>query len=140
MIKLDESNKFQLFLVSVATIIIIFAVVISFTVIDSSKEEKQFAKIVTVGPLWTTDSWSCTSDSDFMLFGTLRSVDESFLSISIPDLGTQSLYSLDPGKLETFSIGANSGNEIIITRTGIVTGFITIETDSGAEASCEQIP
>jgi len=101
-----------------------------------SEEEKSFSQILSVGPVWTTDSWLCTSDADFMVYGTMRGLAGSLLEISIPKIGTQSLYALDEGQLESFSVGASGGQQIIITKSGTITGFITIQTMSGAEANC----
>ncbi len=97
-----------------------------------------FSQIITVGPLWESNSWTCVSDSDFMVYGTLRGLEDSQLEIFIENVGTQSLYSLNPGEMETFSVGSTAGNEIIITRTGTITGFITLQTSADVTASCTQ--
>lgn len=97
-----------------------------------------FSKIITVGPLWTTNTWSCTSNADYVVHGALRGLEGSSLAISISGLGTQSLYALDSDKLESFTIGAKSGETVIITRTGIVTGWLTLQTMSDANATCNQ--
>jgi len=98
-----------------------------------------FSQIITVGPIWESDSWICVSDSDFIVHGTLRGLENSQLEIFIENVGTQSLYSLNPSEMETFSVGSSTGNEVIITRTGTVTGFITLQTSADATASCTQI-
>jgi len=98
-----------------------------------------FSQIITVGPIWESDSWICVSDSDFMVHGALRGLENSQLEIFIENVGTQSLYSLNPSEMETFSVGSSAGNEVIITRTGTVTGFITLQTSADATASCTQI-
>jgi len=100
------------------------------------EEEKSFSQIITVGPVWATDSWLCTSDADFMVYGTIRGIGGSLISIEIPGFGTQSLYALEDTQMESFSVGTHGDNQIIITKTGTVTGFITIQTISGAEANC----
>ncbi len=97
-----------------------------------------FSQIITVGPLWESNSWTCVSDSDFMVYGTLRGLEDSQLEIFIENVGTQSLYSLNPGEMETFSVGSTAGNEIIIIGTGTITGFITLQTSADATASCTQ--
>jgi len=97
-----------------------------------------FSQIITVGPIWESNYWICVSDSDFMVQGALRGFENSQLEIFIENVGTQSLYSLNPGEMETFSVGSTAGNEIIITRTGTVTGFITLQTSADATASCIQ--
>ncbi len=97
-----------------------------------------FSQIISVGPIWESNSWICVSDSDFIVHGTLRGLENSQLEIFIENVGTQSLYTINPGEMETFSIGSTAGNEIIITRTGTVTGFITLQTSTDATASCTQ--
>ncbi len=97
-----------------------------------------FSQIITVGPLWESNSWTCVSDSDFMVYGTLRGLEDSQLEIFIENVGTQSLYSLNPGEMETFSVGSTTGNKIIIIGTGTITGFITLQTSADATASCTQ--
>ena len=99
-------------------------------------EEKSFSQVFTVGPVWATDSWLCTSNEDYIIHGTLRGLAGSQIEIDVSDVGTQSLYTLEPGQLESFSIGATGEQQITITRTGTVTGFITMQTVSGAEANC----
>jgi len=101
-----------------------------------SEEEKSFSQILSVGPVWPTDSWLCTSDADFMVYGNLRGLAGSLLEINISGIGTQSLYELEEGQMESFSIGAPGGQQIIITKSGIITGFLTIQTISGAVANC----
>jgi len=97
-----------------------------------------FSQVITVGPIWESDSWICVSDSDFIVYGTLRGLENSQLEIFIENVGIQSLYSLNPSEMETFSVGSSAGNDIIITRTGTVTGFITLQTTLYASASCIQ--
>ena len=114
-------------------VVIILIAIGAFSV---SEEEKSFSQILSVGPVWTTDSWLCTSDADFMVYGNLRGLAGSLLDINISEIGTQSLYALEEGQMESFSIGATGGQQIIISKTGIISGFITIQTMSGAEANC----
>lgn len=130
-------DRSQIFLITIAVIIIIFVVVIVSEV--QVTQQKAFSEIVTVGPVWLTNSWTCTSDSDFMVYGALRGLEGSMISIKISDLGTQSLYSLNAGKMETFSIGAPANHIITITRNGTLSGYLTLQTTSGAKASCTQI-
>ena len=103
---------------------------------SASEEEKSFSQILSVGPVWTTDSWLCTSDADFMVYGNLRGPAGSLIAIDISEVGLQSLYALENGQMESFSVGASGGQQIIIARSGAVTGFITLQTISGAEANC----
>ena len=103
---------------------------------EASEQGKSFSQILTVGPIWTTDSWICTSSDGFMVYGAVRGLAGSLLEINVSDVGTQSLYALNEGQMEYFSIGASGENEIIVTKTGTVTGFLTLQTHSNAEATC----
>ena len=127
-----------IFLTAITIIIIIFAIAITASVqSQTQKEEASFSKIITVGPVWSSDTWACTSDKDFIIHGALRGLNGSQLEISISDLGTQSLFTPDPSKLETFSVGAPGGHTITITRTiAAITGWLTLQTESDANASC----
>ena len=128
--------RLDVFLVSAATIIIIFAIGITAAV--QGQPEKPFSQIITVGPVWTLNSWSCTSDADFMVYGTVRALERAQLTIAISDLGTQALYTFDPSDLYSFSVGGPAGHTMTLTRSGTVTGWITLQTTSDATASCTQ--
>jgi len=132
----EKNNRFNIFLISGATVIILFAIAIA-TIIQSPDAEP-FSKVITVGPVWNSDSWTCISDSDFMVYGTLRGLANAELEIFIQNIGRQSLFTINPGEMESFSVGSSAGNNIIITRTGTVTGFITLQTSNDATASCTQ--
>lgn len=121
-------------LVMVGGIIVILIAISAFSM--SEEKDKSFSQILTVGPVWTTNSWICTSDEDFMIHGTIRGLAGSLLEINISDVGTQSLYGLDAGQMESFSIGTSGSNQITLTKSGTVTGFLTLQTVSNAEASC----
>ena len=120
-----------------ATLVIIFAIVI--TAIINGPPEKPFSQIISVGPVWTANTWSCTSDADFIVYGTVRALTDAQLSISISGLGTQSLYTFDPSNLYSFTVGSPAGHTMTLTRAGTVTGWFTLQTTSGATASCTQI-
>ena len=124
------------FLIIGLTGIVLVAIIVPFTLLHP--DAKTFSKVITVGPLWDSDSWTCVSDSDFMIYGTLRGLENAQLEIFIENVGSQSLYTINSGEMETFSVGGTAGNEIIITRTGTVTGFITLQTGADATASCTQ--
>jgi len=130
-------NNSQILLVSSATVVIIFAIVI--TAVVQGSNGSGFSQIITVGPVWNSDSWSCTSDSDFIVHGTLRGLEGALLEVGITNLGSQSLYSFTAEEMETFSIGSSGGEVMTITRTGILTGWLTLQTTSDAKASCTQI-
>lgn len=103
------------FLMVVPAAIISFAIVL----VDISRgpPEKALSKIITVGPVWPSNTWSCTSDADFIVHGALRGLEGAQLQISISGLGSQSLYTFEEGKMESFSIGSPAGNVMSITRT-----------------------
>jgi len=126
----------NIFPIAAAVVIIVIAIAITAAV--QGTPEKTFSQIITVGPVWNSDTWECTSDANFMVYGTLRGLAGSQISINVSGHGTQSLYSLEPTQLEALSIGAAADESIIITRTGTVSGFITLQTSSDAIASCTQ--
>jgi len=132
----DNTKRLDVFLVAGATVIILFAIAISASL--QGPDAEPFSKVITVGPVWDSDSWTCVSDSDFMVHGALRGLGNAQLTISVQDTGTQSLYTVNTGEMETFSVGSVAGKNVIITRTGTVTGFITLQTASDATASCTQ--
>ncbi len=128
----------QVFLTVVTIAIIIFAVVITAVVQNANTKISSF-QIITVGPVWATDTWVCTSDKDFMIHGALRGLPGAHLSISISGLGTQALYALANGTMESFSVGSPAGHAVAVHRSiAPVTGWITLETQSDARAGCFQ--
>ena len=132
---MENTGSSAFFIIGVAGIILV-AIVIPLSFLAPSAES--FSKVITVGPIWEGNSWICVSDSDFIVHGTLRGLENSQLEIFIENVGSQSLYTINPGEMETFSVGSTAGNEISITRTGTVTGFITLQTSTDATASCTQ--
>ena len=126
----------SIFLTIVSTAVIIATIIATSSV--SGPAEKPFSQIITVGPVWPTDAWACTSDKDFIVHGTLRGLGNGRLAISVSDLGTQSLFSFDPGRMEAFSVGGSADDTIVMRRTGTVSGFITLQTTQDATASCTQ--
>lgn len=120
--------------IAVGIAIIIVLVITSY----SKPVQDQSSQIITVGPLWNTNTWSCQSSSDYVVYGTLHGLDNSQLAISISGLGKQSAYSLIPGHLESFTVGSSAGHQMNITKTGIITGWITLQTAHGAKANCTQ--
>ena len=125
----------NMFPIAAAVVIIVIAIGIASAV--QGTPEKPMSQILTVGPVWNTDAWQCTSDADFIVHAALRGIgDNPQIAISIQSLGTQSFYSLNVGESETFTVGDKAGGTISITRTGIITGFITLQTASNAQASC----
>ncbi len=118
-----------------STAIIIAAVAIITSVSDSSSDD--FSQILTIGPVWNDSGWRCTSDKDFVVHATIRGLRDSQLGIRVSNLGTQSLYDFSPGEFETFTVGAKGGEAITLIRTGVVSGWVTLQTTSDAMASCK---
>jgi len=125
----------SIFPIAAAVVIIVIAIAVTAAVQGSP--EKSFSQVITVGPVWPTDIWTCTSDANFLIHGTLRGIgDIPQIRISVEGSGTQSFFTLNVGELESFSVGNTAEKSIIIERTGTVTGFITLQTTSDAIASC----
>jgi len=129
------SNVFPM---AAGVVIIVIAIAVSAAVQGSP--EKAMSQIITVGPVWSTDAWTCTSDADFIVHAALRGIgDTPLIEIFAEDHGTQSFYSLNIAESETFSVGNQADKTITITRTGTVTGFLTLQTTSDAQAICRAI-
>ena len=127
----------NVFPIAAAVIIIVLAIGIASAV--QGTPEKPMSQILTVGPIWTTDAWRCTSDADFVVHAMIRGIGTDPLpqiKILVGDQGTQSFYSMDNSESVSFSIGNIADKTIVITRTGTVTGFLTLQTTSDAQASC----
>jgi len=122
--------------VGIATIIIISTILITAGV--HGPNEKPFSQVITVGPVWTTNSWVCNSSSEFLVYGALIAYGDSpsILSIAVTDRGSQPDFQLTPLKMESFSVGGPAGGDIIISSFGTITGYLTLQTTSDAEASC----
>jgi len=134
---MSSASQSQLFLTITTIVVIVFAVII--TTLVQGSPEPTFSQIITVGPVWTSDAWSCTSDADFIVHGTIRSIGDAQLAIGISELGTQSLYTFVPSNLYSFTLGSPADHTMTLTRTGTVTGWITLQTVSGATASCNPV-
>ena len=132
----------NVFLVSAATIVIIFAIVITATVQNSTvqgpTDEKSFSQIITVGPVWATNGWICSSDADYIVNAVLVSYGNttSYLEIQISGQGGQPDLEFTPFKMETFSVGAPANSFMSIISIGEISGYITLQTLSNANASC----
>jgi len=123
-----------------AATVVIIVIAIAITAAVQGAPEKPFSQIITVGPVWATDAWQCTSDGNFMVYGTLRGIGTTpHIQIGVSGSGAQSFYVLNIAELESFSVGGSADRIITITRTGTVTGFITLQTTSDANASCTAI-
>ncbi len=120
--------------IAVGVAVIVALVITTF----SRPQDDQSYQVITVGPIWNTSTWSCYSSSDYIVNGALRGLDNSQIAISISGLGSQSLYSMIPGHLESFTVGSPAGHTMNITKTGTITGWITLQTAHGAKANCTQ--
>ena len=115
------------------------AVIAAVVMTSYSKPQQDTSfQVITVGPVWSAPTWSCYSSSDYIVNGMLHGLGGSQLAVSISGLGTQSLYSLIPGHLESFTVGSPGGHTMRITATGTLTGWITLQTAHGAKANCTQ--
>ncbi len=131
-------NRSDVTLVGGATVIIVFAIVITAAVHGSNNNS--MSQIITVGPVWNTNTWSCTSTTNFIVYGTLISYDDpAGLTIQISDKGTQPDFDFYPLEMHSFTVGGNADSVMNITRTGNISGFITLQTSTGATASCTPI-
>ena len=125
----------SIFPIAAAVVIIVIAIAVTAAV--QGPPEKAFSQIITVGPVWSTDTWTCISDANFMVHGILKGIGTMpQIRINVEDSGTQSFYTLNADELESFSVGSSAEKSITIERTGTVTGFITLQTTSDATASC----
>ncbi len=127
----------NMFPIAAAVVIIVIAIGIASAV--QGTPEKPMSQIVTVGPVWPTDIWRCTSDADFVVHAAIRGIGTDPLPqirINVVGQGTQSFYSMPNSEFVSFSVGSQADEAITITRTGTVTGFLTLQTTSDAQASC----
>lgn len=123
----------DILLVSIAVVIILAAIAI--TSIDQGSNST-FSQVIIVGPIWDETTWVCQSDKDFVVHGAIRGLGNGVLAIRISGLGTQGLYSFESGQMESFSVGAKGGQSISFVREGTVSGWLTLQTMSDANASC----
>lgn len=131
-------NRSDVTVVGGATVIIVLAIVITATVQGSNNNS--MSQIITVGPVWNTNTWSCTSTTNFIVHGTLISYDDpAGLTISISGKGTQPDFDFYPFEMHSFTVGGNADSVVNISRTGNISGFITLQTSTTATASCTQI-
>ncbi len=130
----------NVFPIAAAVVIIVIAIAISAAVQGSPA--KAMSQIITVGPVWSTDAWTCTSDADFVVHAVIRGIGADplpLIAVMVGGHGTQSFYSMDNSESVSFSVGNQADKAITITRTGTVTGFLTLQTSSDAQASCTSI-
>ena len=100
-----------------------------------------FSQVKTFGPVWNSDSWVCTSDAEYIVHATLITYQEdNMLTIKLNTRGTQPDFRLTPLEMQSFTVGGPADSIITITRSGtaVISGFLTLQTTSGATASCTQ--
>ena len=130
-------SKPSVLFVSAATVIIIFTIVITASIQSSTIET--FSQVITVGPVWNTNSWTCTSDAEYIVHATLITYDEdNMLTISLNTQGKQPDFRLTPLEMQSFSVGGPADSILTIARIGSTSGYITLQTTSGATASCTE--
>ena len=143
-------SRGDVFLAGMSTIVIIFAIVLTalvtgpglnFDINPTSGSIESFSQVLTVGPVWKTDTWICTSDAEFIVHAVLIGYEKpSKLEIFVSGSGSQPDFVFPQNEMQSFSLGGPADSSIRITRSGgLVTGFLTLQTMSDATASCEQI-
>ena len=127
-------------LVGAAVIIIVFAIVIT-AAVQGQNEARTFSKVITVGPVWHSDTWLCTSTAEFLVHGVLIAYANNVgLTIAVSGQGTQPDFRLKQNDLKTFTIGGPANSSIRISKSlGELSGFLTLQTSSDAKASCKEI-
>jgi len=132
---LSQLARPDVFLVSAATVIIIFAIVITAAV---QGPPETFSQVIIVGPVWPSNVWTCTSDANYMVNAVLNTYGNttSYLTITVSGQGSQPDFAFTPLKMETFSVGGPADSTMTISSIGIITGYITLQTMSDAVASC----
>ena len=113
----------------------------TFNTNPTSSSSESFSQVFTVGPVWRSDTWLCTSDAEFIVHAVLIGYERpSAIEIFVSGSGSQPDFIFPPNEMQSFSIGSSADSSIRITRSGgVVTGFLTLQTMSDATASCEQI-
>ena len=133
------SSNFGSNVFPIAAAVVIIVIAIGITAAVQNSTDKSMSQIVNAGPVWPTDEWTCTSDSDFVVHAMIRGIGTDPLpqiKILVAGQGTQSFYSMDNSESVSFSVGNQADKAITVTRTGTVTGFLTLQTTSDAQASC----
>jgi len=81
----------NVFPIAAAVVIIVLAIGISAAVQGSP--EKAMSQIITVGPVWSTNAWTCTSNADFVVHAMIRGIGSDplpLIQVSVQGHGTQS--------------------------------------------------
>lgn len=128
----------NVFPIAAAVVIIVIAIAIS-AAVQGGTPDVPMSQIISVGPVWSTDAWTCTSDADFVVHAAIRGIGNDprpAIAVSLSSHGTQSFISMANSEFVTFSVGNQADQVITITRTGTVNGFLTLQTTTDAIASC----
>ena len=64
--------------------------------------------------------------------------EDNMLTIFQNTQGTQPDFRLTPLEIQSFTVGGTADSFTTITRSGEISGFITLQTTSGATASCTE--
>ena len=106
-----------------------------------ASNEESFSQIMTVGPVWHTGTWLCTSTAEFIVHGVLIAYEEpSGLKIFISGVGSQPDFLFKQREMITFSVGGEAGASIQFEKSvGTISGFLTLQTTSDATAHCVEI-
>ena len=133
-----DLNRSDVTLVGAAVIIIVFAIVI--TGVVQTSYDNSFSQVITVGPVWTSTGWICTSNENFIVHGVLISYDDpGLLIITLSDAGSQPDFQLSQFEMHSFSVGGTANSEMTITRDGNISGLLTLQTPQSATADCTEI-
>jgi len=133
-----DLNRSDVTLVGAAVIIIVFAIVI--TGVVQTSYDNSFSQVITVGPVWTSTGWICTSNENFVVHGVLISYDDpGLLIIALSDAGSQPDFQLSQFEMNSFSVGGTANSEMTITRVGNISGLLTLQTTQSATADCTEI-
>ena len=133
------SSNFGSNVFPIAAAVVIIVIAIGITAAVQGTTDKSMSQVLTVGPVWNTNAWECTSDSDFVVHAMIRGIGTDplpLIQILVQSQGTQSFISMADSESVSFSVGNQADKSITITRTGTVTGFLTLQTTSDAIASC----
>jgi len=132
----------NLFPIAAAVVIIVIAIGIT-SAVEQNSTGQPMSKVITYGPVWPNDSWECTSDADFVVHAVLRGLENDSglpeLRIEVEGQGSQSFISMENSQSTSFTIGAKADKTITITKTGGVSGFLTLQTSSDSIARCTSI-
>jgi len=136
------SSNFGSNVFPIAAAVVIIVIAIGITAAVQGTSDKPMSQIVSFGPVWPTDAWECTSDADFVVHVVLRGLGVDplpTLRIEVEGHGSQSFISMENSQSTSFTVGNQADKAIIITKTGGVSGFGTLQTSSDAIASCTSI-